>query len=224
MSQYPGADPGQQPWGTPPQAPSTAPDQAAPGQAYPPGYPQPGYPAQSGSGYGQPGYPAQPGYPTQPGYPAQPGYPTQPAPGSQPNYGYQPQAYAAAPYQPVPVAGAPKSPVLGFIAVAVVVLAAVGSLAGGWLMLQELQRFLAEAAYTSTPSTEELQQAITGPIAGLSIAGTVGFAGWIAGIVAAATNRGRMAGIIAIVVGILAPIVISVYLAMSFVSMLEPYQ
>jgi hypothetical protein len=180
------------------------------GQAHQPAYGQPTYPAQPG--YSQPGYPAQPGYAApsaQPGYsgsgyPAQPGYPTQPTQASQPNYGYQPQAYAAVPYQPAPADSGPKSPVLGFIAVAVVVLATVGSFAAGWVMLQDLERYLAGAVYTGIPLTDGIERAIVGPITAIGIAATIGFAGWVTGIVAAATNRGRVAGIIAIVVGIIA--------------------
>jgi hypothetical protein len=227
MSQYPGGDPNQQAWGTPPTDPRATPGQ---GQAYQPGQGQPTYPAQPG--YSQPGYAQQPGYaaPTgQPGYPgsgypAQTGYPTQPTPAPQPNYGYQPQAYAAAPYRPAPADNGPKSPVLGFIAVAVVALATVGSLAAGWVMLQELQRYLADAVYTGTPSSDEIEQAIVGPITGIGIAATTGFAGWVAGIVAAATNRGRVAGIIAIVAGLIAPFLIGGYLAMAFASLVQQYQ
>lgn len=222
MSQYPGGDPNQQAWGTPPTDPRATPGQ---GQAYPPGYGQPTYPAQPG--YSQPGYAPQPGYaaPTgQPGYPAQPGYPTQPTPAPQPSYGYQPQAYAAVPYQPVPATNAPKSPVLGFIAFAVVVLATIGSFAAGWMMLQDVQRYIADSVYTGGPSTDEIQQAMVGWITGIGAAATVGFAGWVAGIVAAATNRGRVAGIIAIVAGVIAPFLIWGYLGMAFASLLQQYQ
>ncbi len=38
----------------------------------------------------------------------------------------------------------------------------------------------------------------------LNVGSTVGFAGWVTGIVAAVTGRGRMWGVLAIIVGTLA--------------------
>lgn len=216
MSQYPGSDPGQQPGNSAPQPdPRTSPAALWPGQ-------QPGYAIQPGS---QPGYPTQPTYPTQPGYPVQPSYPTGPgAPvPAQPPYGY-PQQYVASPYQPVPAASGPKSPVLGLAALAIVVLATLGSLVGGWLLLQQVQQLLAGAVYTGSPSTDDLQQAMTTPIAGIGMATTIDLAGWIAAIVATATNRGRAAGIVAIVVGVIAPFAIWGYLALSFATLVQQYQ
>jgi hypothetical protein len=222
MSQTPGGNPGQQPWGGAPQPdPRLTPGQGSPGggQGYPPGYgTQPGYV--------QPGYGSQPGYGPQPGYGAQPpGYAPQPQPyATQPVYGQQPQPYAPVPYQPTPARSTPGSPVLGFIALTVVALAAIGTFAGGWVMLQETQAFLDGSVYTGSTDSDALQQAIIGPITAVGAAAMIGFAGWIAGIIAAATNRGRVAAILAIVVGVAAPLLIWGYVALSFAAMVQQYR
>jgi hypothetical protein len=227
MSQNPGQYPGQQPWGGAQQPdPQPAPDQG--GQ---PGYgTQPGYASQPPYGT-SPTYPAQPGYGTQPGYAPQPHqYPGQPVYGQpaygqptygQPVYGQPAQQFVAAPYQPASAATGPRNPVLGFIALGVVVLATLASLAGGWRMLADMQPFLAGSIYTGSTDSEAVRVAITGPITAIVTAATVGFAGWIAGIVAAATNRGRVAGILAIVVGVIAPFVIWGYIGFSIAAMAQ---
>lgn len=251
MSQNPGGNPGQQPWdGAPSSGPRPEPGPQAPvgGQGTQPGYPtppgysqqpgytqpgyaqQPGYTQQPGyqPGYSQQGYAQQPGYtqtgyPGQAGYGARPGYPQQPQQyPSQPPYG-QPQQFAAVPYQPVPAAG-PGSPLVGFLALGVVVLATIASLFGGWLMLQEMQPFLTSAIYSGSTDSEAIQRAIAGSATWISVSATVGFAGWVAGIVAAATNRGRTAGILAIVIGVIAPFLIWGYVGLSIASMLQQYR
>jgi len=55
--------------------------------------------------------------------------------------------------------------------------------------------------------TELLMERVPLQVAMLNIGSTLGFAGWVTGIVAAVSARGRMWGVIAIIVGTLAPII-----------------
>jgi hypothetical protein len=63
-----------------------------------------------------------------------------------------------------------------------------------------------------TSTQPDLAQKVMGQLGGVlpalgSASGVVGFVGWILGIVAAATKRGRGFGVTAIVLGVLAPII-----------------
>jgi hypothetical protein len=197
MSQRPEGDPGQQSWsGVPQPDPRMTPRPPAPGQGY-----RPDAPSQHGYGCG-----GQPGYAPQPGYPPQP---------------YAPQQYAPAPYPPRPGSSGPGSPVLGYVALGVVVLATLSSLAGGWLTIQDVVSLLAGSEYTGQPDRGDLEQALIGPISVVGASSTLGFAGWVAGIVAAATDRGRVAGIVAIVVGVIAPVLIWGYIGLSFAMLIH---
>lgn len=197
MSQRPEGDPGQQSWsGVPQPDPRTTPGPPTPGQGY-----RPDAASQHGYGYG-----GQPGDAPPPGYPPQP---------------YAPQQYAPAPYPPRPGSSGPRSPVLGYVALGVVVLATLGSLAGGWLTIQDAASVLAGSEYTGLPDRGDLEQALIGPISVVGASSTLGFAGWVAGIVAAATNRGRVAGIVAIVVGVIAPVLIWGYIGLSFAMLIH---
>lgn len=140
--------------------------------------------------YGQPQ--AQPQ--GQPGYAQQGGYasPQQSYQGGQ----MQPPNYAKT---------APKSPILGMIALGGVVVLGVVYV---WMMYR--LGALMGPLMTTTGSidqqeiTEQLMQQLGGGGSALfSISTYGGFAAWIVGIVATATNRGRAYGVWAIIVGVL---------------------
>ncbi|MGV8848086.1 MAG: hypothetical protein ACOH16_00935 [Propionibacteriaceae bacterium] len=200
------------------------------GQAPPPdpryGYqpPQPGTPP-----YGQPQQPAtQPyGQPQQPGtqpygqppQQAQPySYPSQQPPTqqyAQPGQGYAPTpmgAYGAAP------APTNRSPILGILALALVVISGIVLSLYSWRVGSVLGSYVIGSSLNIDQSnqTEIAQQIVSqlgtgfASLGGLS--GVVGFVGWILGIIAAATKRGRGFGVLAIILGILAPIVAFVLL------------
>ena len=182
------------PWGSAP-----TPNQGA--------YPQPGYPPQPG--YQQPGYPPQ-SYPPA-GYPPQaPGLQGYPQPyATQPPYQAQPPYYPTAPT-------APKSPIVGIIALAVVVIALVGSLVGAIPLAQAMGELVATTGSTTfTPEDIPVsaQQALMGPMSAVMGLSVLGLAGWITGIVAAVSGRGRVWGAIAVVLGVAAPFIILLVMA-----------
>lgn len=204
----------------------TAP-RAQPAPASPPPYqvPQhlPAAPAQPGQpAYGQQPYPQQ-GYGQQP-YGQQYGqqqYGQQPygqQPYGQQGYGQQyPVAYPApgyaAPEQPR------KSPLLGMIAFAVVLLSTIaGAVAMYQLMGPITDLLIASGGNTDMLNDPQLQAELTQRLATefplqtilLNIGFPLGLAGWITGIVAAATNRGRLWGVLAIILGVLAPVLLVV--------------
>ena len=156
---------------------------------------------QAGTTWGQQGY-AQQGYPPQ-AY-SQQAY-------GQPVYASPQQAYgqrqAAVPYTQAP---APRSPLLGMIALGVVVVCGV---VFSWLMWR-LGAVIGPIAASSGGSltSEELTQLMTdqlgaGGMLAMNVAAYGGIAGWITGMVAAGTRRGRSYGVWAIIMGILAPVV-----------------
>ena len=201
-----------------PSSPAQAyPTQAYPGQAYPPqAYPGQAYPTQ--------GYPGQ-------AYPPQ-GFAAQVPPAQQnayqiPNYAAQyaqaPQAgYPAAYPQAYPVPGAqpakaPRSPILGIVSFAVVLLTVVVGGAALAQIMEPIANAMIAAGTTQIDEqlfAESLQaQIMTNyPLQtmALNVASPLGFAGWIAGIVATVTNRGRMWGVFTIILGVLAPIILVV--------------
>ncbi|MCC6495869.1 MAG: hypothetical protein IT193_06375 [Propionibacteriaceae bacterium] len=193
------------------------------GQQYPqPGqqYPQPGY----GQQYPQPGqqYP-QPGqqqYP-QPGYGQQYGYGQQQQPQQDPyqitHYAAQYGNQAAQPQQQYPqptyqssLAAARKSPILGWVAFGIVLV----SLIVVTLSAQTIGSIMSDVVI-ATGSTnldsitlaEILSEQAPLQSTMLSLGSTVGFAGWVLGIVAAIMGRGRLWGVLAIVIGTLAPFI-----------------
>ena len=220
MSQNPGPAYGQtpppdQPYGYPPQQPATQP------------YGQPQQPATQP--YGQPQQPATQPYGQQPaaqpygqqpaaqpyGQPQQPtaqpyAYPSQQAP-TQP-YGQPVQGFAPTPMGAYGSTAAPvkRSSILGIIGLALVVICGVilsvylykiGAVAGPY----------AQNGTLDTTTQPQLVQDVMNqmgtilPLLGsLSVAG--GLIGWIIGIVATATKRGRGFGVTAIILGVLAPI------------------
>lgn len=215
-------------------------------QAYPaqpqgtPPYPQQPYPQQTygQQAYGQQPYPQQP-YPQQ-AYGQQPyGQQPQQQPQGQADSSYQITHYAAQyggqgyeqapqqyPAQPYPgQAGYPgavkaaKSPLLGMIAFAVLLLCVViGSLAGFQVMQVAANLMVSSGVTPDNQSelTQMLQQELMSsyPLqtAVLNLTGWGGFAAWIAGIVATATNRGRMWGVFTIILGVLAPVIMVIVL------------
>lgn len=162
-------------------------------QAY--GQPQQGY-GQPHQGYGQPGY-GQQGL--QPGYGQQGGYAT-------PHQAYQ-QGQARSPYLAV---DQPRSPLLGMIAFGVV---AIATVVFGWAMWRAgmvMGPVLASssASMSSTEITEMMMDQLGGAaLAAMNIGVYGGIAGWIAGIVATVTRRGRSYGIWTIILGVLAPVI-----------------
>jgi hypothetical protein len=218
-----------------PQQGYVAPGQAQPGQPYPGHGQQPYGQVYGQQPYGQPAY-GQPGY-GQPGY-GQPGYgqpQAQPDPQSTnpyqiPNYSalygtqqptYPPQPYDA-PYPAqtgyIPGQKTAKSPMLGMIAFTVLALCVViGSLAGFQVMQVVANLMLSSGMSAGVDQTElaeilqqQLMTAYPMQTVALNITGWGGIAAWIAGIVATATNRGRMWGVLTIVLGVLTPVIIMV--------------
>lgn len=183
MSQNPGPGYGQTPppdprYGYPPQQPATQPYGQPPQQAQPYGYP-----------------PQQP--------PAQPyGYP-----GQQP----QTQQYG----QPAPMAAygsAPtkRSSAMGLIALALVVVCAIALSVSLWHMGGVVGQLAVNGTIDPT-NQAELQAALLSEIGGIWIvlidgSALLGFVGWVLGIVAVATARGRAFGVVTIILGVLAPI------------------
>ena len=202
MSQNPGPQYGQtpppgQPYGYPPQQPATQPYGQPPQQM----------PTQP---YGQPPQqaPSQPyAYPTQQG-PNQPyGQPQQaPNPYGQPQRGFVPTSPTGA-YGTPP---AKRSPILGIIALAVVVICAVVLSMYLW-QVGGIAGQVAVNGTIDTSNSAELQALVLSQLGGWSLIGSLsaflGFVGWIIGIVAVATKRGRAFGVVTIILGVLAPFV-----------------
>ena len=194
------SDPGDQP--NQPQQPPVPPQ------------PQPWGPQQP---YGQPQQP----YVQQP-YPQQP-YSQQPYGQQQygQQWGYNPYAQQGQLAQ-TPPAPVKKSPVLGIVGLSLVGVALVAAIAS----MQPVVGVLATVITTSGLENvdqqylaELLNEQAAGPAVIFHLATILGFAGWITGIVAAVTNRGRLWGVLAIVAGVLAPVV----LIAAMVAMLMPY-
>ena len=203
MSQNPGPQYGQtpppgQPYGYPPQQPATQPYGQPPQQM----------PTQP---YGQPPQqaPSQPyAYPTQQG-PNQPYGQPQQAP-NQP-YG-QPQR-GFVPTSPTGAYGTPpakRSPILGIIALLVVLICGV-VLSVSLFRMGGLLGQLAVNGTVEISSQTQLQEEVLSQLGGIWTlliygSGLLGFVGWILGIVAVATKRGRALGVVTIILGVLAPI------------------
>ncbi len=198
MSQDPQNSQQPLPWGS--QAPSGAAQSGAGQGSFPP--PQQGYPQQP---YQQP-YPTQ-DRPTQPYAPQ--GYPQPPYPQAYPPAAYPTPAHALP--TPPQYPGQKKSPIVGIISAGLVVLALVGSLAMAYPLGQLYGDLVTYAGTTQIDAQDippAMMEAIVGPTMGLLALALLGFVGWILGIVAAAGNRGRLWGVIAIVAGLAAPFLI----------------
>lgn len=196
---------------------------------YPQGYPQqpqPGYPQQPQPGYAQqpqPGFPpAVAGQPNQvPGYPAYGSQPPWGTPGTpQTGQSLAPQPPYFAEFQQPP----PKSAVLGIVSLAMVGLATIG----GALTALPIGQAYAEVIKlvgTTTIGPEDippsLADSLAGPAAGLTALSLMGFIGWILAIIAMVTGRGRSWGVIALVLGIVAPFIIVFTMAAAMMPALE---
>jgi len=216
MSQNPGSGYGQTP---PPGQPYGYPPQQGPNQPY-------GQPQQAPNPYGQANQPygQPPQGPNQPyGQPQQ--GPNQPygQPQQAPNqpYGQPPQApnpygqpqQGFVPTSPTGAYGTPpakRSPILGIIALAVVVICAVVLS----MYLWQVGGIAGQVAVNGTIDTSnqaELQALVLSQLGGWSLIGSLsaflGFVGWIIGIVAVATKRGRAFGVVTIILGVLAPFI-----------------
>ena len=182
---------------TNPQYPQQNPYQASGDQPQQGGWTQP-------SGYGQPGY-GQSGY-DQSGYQqsyGQQGY-------GQPAYPTPQQAYNQGQLQPYGQATQPRSPLLGMIALGVVVICTVVFAWLFWRIGQQLGPYLMGAG--GTLSQDELATVLEQQLGGsgmlaLQLSMLGGIAGWITGIVATATRRGRSYGVWSIILGVLAPFI-----------------
>ena len=194
MSQNPGPGYGQtpspgQPYGYPPQQ--------GPNQPY-------GQPQQAPNPYGQANQP----YGQPPQGPNQPyGQPPQaPNPYGQPQQGFVPTSPTGA-YGTPP---AKRSPILGIIALAVVVICAVVLSMYLW-QVGGIAGQVAVNGTIDTSNSAELQALVLSQLGGWSLIGSLsaflGFVGWIIGIVAVATKRGRAFGVVTIILGVLAPFV-----------------
>lgn len=181
-----------QPYGQPQQFPPQTYGQA-PQQAY--GQPPQPYGQQPRQAYGQSPQQAQPN-------------PYQITPAAQ--YGTQPQ-YPPAAYQ-APGQPAKKSPILGMAAFGIVMVCLViVSLAASPVGVVAGDLLLATGSTTIDQTTlgQLLSERAPIQLMMLNIGSTLGFAGWVAGIVAAISNRGRLWGVLAIVVGTLAPFIMA---------------
>ncbi|MBA3020878.1 hypothetical protein [Propionicimonas sp.] len=173
--------------------------------------------------YGQSPWGQAPQQPQQPagGYPAAPPPPgpvqpwVQPTPGG---YGqpYQPPVAYGAP----PAPNRPRSPILGVISLAFILIATALSGYGAWLFTNVIAA-LAMSGYSGSYGQAEIEAAMRWPISVIGIAGSIGMAAWIAAIVATATNRGRILGVIGIILGVLAPIGVWTYIVMAFAQLAE---
>jgi hypothetical protein len=194
MSQNPGSGYGQTP---PPGQPYGYPPQQGPNQPY-------GQPQQAPNPYGQANQP----YGQPPQGPNQPyGQPPQaPNPYGQPQRGFVPTSPTGA-YGTPP---AKRSPILGIIALLVVLICGV-VLSVGLFRMGGLLGQLAVNGTVEISSQTQLQEEVLSQLGGIWTllvygSGLLGFVGWIIGIVAVATKRGRAFGVVTIILGVLAPI------------------
>jgi hypothetical protein len=100
---------------------------------------------------------------------------------------------------------------LGVASLAVVVAAAGFSFLGAWWLTAAIRQGMAVIG-PQYSGTVNLGPAVTQPVGTIVAAGFIGFLAWVIAIVAASTRRGRPAAIIAIVVGVLAPLATAGYL------------
>src|SRR5664280_244218 len=228
MSQNPGPGYGQTP---PPGQPYGFPPQQGPNQPY--GQPQqaPNPYGQANQPYGQPPqgpnqpYGQPPQGPNQPyGQPPQgPNQPYgQPPQGPNQPYGQPPQApnqpygqpqRGFVPTSPTGAYGTPpakRSPILGIIALLVVLICGV-VLSVSLFRMGGLLGQLAVNGTVEISSQTQLQEEVLNQLGGIWTlliygSGLLGFVGWILGIVAVATKRGRALGVVTIILGVLAPI------------------
>lgn len=180
-------------------------------QQTPPTQPQDAYrgdPSSGGSAPGQQSYGGSGSYASAyGGQQAQPQPQAQPAPSSYGGYGgYQPTA---------PQYNTPKrSGTLGTVALVLTLLAIIGYVVFSVLSGQATVDLAEMSGGTVPDDPAQIDQAATekaavafGFMAAQTIPSLFGLAGFICGIVAAATRRGRALGVVAIVLAVLAPII-----------------
>ena len=206
MSQNPGPGYGQtpspgQPYGYPPQQ--------GPNQPY-------GQPQQAPNPYGQANQPygQPPQGPNQP-YGQPPQAPNQPygQPQQGPNQPYGQPQRGFVPTSPTGAYGTPpakRSPILGIIALLVVLICGV-VLSMSLFRMGGLLGQLAVNGTVEISSQTQLQEEVLSQLGGIWTllvygSGLLGFVGWIVGIVAVATKRGRAFGVVTIILGVIAPI------------------
>lgn len=74
----------------------------------------------------------------------------------------------------------------------------------------------------STDAAAAVSASASGSMAAFQLATVVGIAAAITGLVAAIINRGRAAGIFAILLGLLAPVVVGIYMAIVLAPIIGP--
>jgi len=228
MSQNPGPGYGQTP---PPGQPYGFPPQQGPNQPY--GQPQqaPNPYGQANQPYGQPPqgpnqpYGQPPQGPNQP-YGQPPQGPNQPygQPQQAPNQPYGQPQRGFVPTSPTGAYGTPpakRSPILGIIALLVVLICGV-VLSVSLFRMGGLLGQLAVNGTVEISSQTQLQEEVLSQLGGIWTlliygSGLLGFVGWILGIVAVATKRGRALGVVTIILGVLAPIAacVAMFVAMA---------
>jgi hypothetical protein len=115
-----------------------------------------------------------------------------------------------------------KSPTLGVVGLALVVLAGIGTLIA---MLKLMAAYVAIMVQTYGPNmsnwntsnprfTEAQIATLNSPTLFVVLAGLVGLSGLVVSIVATATNRGRIFGILGIIFGVVLPFVLTFVAAM----------
>lgn len=206
MTDFPPPEP-DVPSGPPTEPPSTGEQQTPPA---PPAPPAPPTPVEAPPAYGEriPGYVQQP-----PAYQQPPVY-QQPAVYQQPPVYGQPAPGYAQPLYGEQVA-APKSKTLGLVAMIIAIVVFVVSVVVAIVLGSMLGPYATPTAGSFTLNEGSLSPAEVQRVGGLSIGflaliffGTV-FGLWalVQGIIATAKNRGRVYGIVAIAVAVLAPLV-----------------
>ena len=202
--------------------PSASPVSQPPQSAAPRPYPQQPYGQQA---YGRQPYPQQP-YGQQQPTSAGPANADQRNPnpyqithyaaqyGSQPQAAYPPSAYPS-PASAMPGQKPVRSPLLGLISLTVLVLSVVAGSIAGYQVMELMVNVMVSMGMTDVDQTalaQILQQQLMTNYPGqtilLNVTGWAGFAAWIGGIVAAATNRGRLWGILTIILGVITPVII----------------
>lgn len=189
-------------------------------------YPPQGGPNQPPNGPSQPDYgqPSSSGSATSGGY-APSNYSETPYGGQSANPPAEPQGYGSAPqqgyqpaygYGPGTPATANRKPTMGITALLLTVFATIGYcifsvLTAGAMV--DLVEILGTSNVDTTnieslpPPAQDAAIAMTGFMFAQAIPALMGLVGFILGIVATATNRGRVWGIFAIVLGVLGPVI-----------------
>ena len=166
-------------------------------------------PGTPGSGANTPQYGAPAQYPSAP--PPVPQYPTAPAYSPQPVY-QAPSGYSAMPVYSTPTAPQKKPAILGIVGAGVVLICGIIFFICALAFYRGIFNALGPDWVNTgvVPDTSTLTQdqlsGLMGPMAGLGISSLFGIAGFIISIVATAQNKGRVFGIVGIILGVLAPL------------------